>query len=91
MVLEKALRSTADRKKWKATVNKAVIDRGLRPTPVLPPGRLGSQFKRPKSSPLSPLTYSWLAITAHSFFIAKTKAVCALRFSWAATSSNLGL
>jgi len=30
-------------------------------------------------------------ITVQAQFIAKPKAACALRFSWAATSSNLGL
>ena len=54
--------------------------------PVLPPEP--SYFKRPKSSPVRPLACNWY-YCAH--FIAKPKAACALRFSWAATSSNLGL
>jgi len=40
------------------------------------------------SSPARPLACNWYHC-AH--FIAKPKAACALRFSWAATSSNLGL
>ena len=52
--------------------------------PVLPPGK----FKRPKSSPVRPLACNWYYCAQ---FIAKPKAACALRFSWAATSSNLGL
>ena len=58
---------------------KAVIDRRRRP--------LGSYFKRLKSSPVRPLTCNWYYCAQ---FIAKPKAAGALRFSWAATSSNLG-
>ena len=43
---------------------------------------------RPKSSHVRPLACNWCYCAQ---FIAKTKAACALRFSWAATSSNLGL
>jgi len=66
------------------TENKAVTDRRLRPRCC----HLGSYFKRPKSSPVRPLVCSWY-YCAH--FIAKPNAACALRFSWAATSSNIGL
>jgi len=52
---------------------------------VLPPGKY---FKRPKSSLVRPLACSWYICAQ---LIAKPKAACALRFSWAATSSNLGL
>ena len=45
-------------------------------------------FKRPISSPVRTLACNWY-YCAH--FIAKPKAACALRFSWVATSSNLGL
>ena len=55
------------------------------PPPVLPPGKF---FKRPKSSPVRPLVCNWYYCAQ---FIAKPEAACALRFSWAATSSNLGL
>ena len=65
-----------------AWINKAVIDRRLRPRCCHP----GSYFKRPKSCPVRPLARRWY-YCAH--FIAKPKAACALRFSWAATSSNL--
>jgi len=44
--------------------------------------------KRPKSSPVRPLACNWYHCAQ---LIAKPKAACALRFSWAATSSNLGL
>ena len=64
--------------------NKAVIDRRFRPRCC----RLGSYFKRPKSSPVCPLACNWYYCAQ---FIAKPKAACALRFSWSATSSNLGL
>jgi len=64
--------------------NKAVIDRRLRPRCC----HLGSYFKRPKSSTGRPLACNWY-YCAQS--IAKPKAACALRFSWAATSSNFGL
>jgi len=43
---------------------------------------------RPKSSPVRPLAGNWYYCTQ---FTAKPKAACALRFSWAVTSSNLGL
>ena len=45
-------------------------------------------FKCQISSPVRPLACNWY-YCAH--FIAKPKAVCALRFTWAATSINLGL
>jgi len=64
--------------------NKAVTDRRLRPRCC----HLGSYFKRAKSSPVRPLAYNCHYCAQ---FIAKPKAACALRFSWAATSSNLGL
>jgi len=64
--------------------NKPVIDRRLRPRCC----HLGSYFKRPKSSTVRPLARNWYYCAQ---FIAKSKASCALRFSWAATSSNLGL
>jgi len=60
------------------------MDRRLRPRCC----HLASYFKRPKSSPVRPLARSWYYCV---HFIAKPKAACALRFSWAATSSNLGL
>jgi len=60
------------------------MDRRLRPRCR----HLASYFKRPKSSPVRPLARSWYYCV---HFIAKPKAACALRFSWAATSSNLGL
>jgi len=65
-------------------MNKAVIDRRLRPRCCC----LGSYFMRPKSSPVRPLVCNWYYCAQ---FIAEPKAACALRFSWAATSSNLGL
>ena len=62
--------------------NKAVIDRRLRPQCC----HLRSSFNRPKSSPVRPLACNWYYCAQ---FIAKSKAACALRFSWAATSSNI--
>ena len=62
----------------------AVIDRRLRPRCC----HLGSYFKRTKSSPVHPLACNWYYCAQ---FIAKPKAACALPFSWAATSGNLGL
>ena len=67
-----------------ACLNKAVEDRRLRPRCC----HMGRYFKRPKSSPVLPLACNWYYCAQ---FIAKPKAVCALRFSWAATSSNPGL
>ena len=66
--------------------NKAAIslDRRLRPRRC----QLGSYFKRPKCSPVRPLACNWYYCAQ---FIAKPKAVCALFFSWAATSSHRGL
>ena len=64
--------------------NNAVTDRRLRPRCC----RLGSYFKRPESGPVRPSACNWYYCAQ---FIAKPKAACALRFSWAATSSNLGL
>ena len=64
--------------------NKTVIDRRLRPRCC----HRGSYFERPKSSPMRPLACNWYYCAQ---FIAKPKVACALRFSWAATSSNLGL
>jgi len=64
--------------------NKAVIDRRLRPRCC----HLESYFKRLKSSPVRPLACSWYYCAQ---LIAKPKAACALRFSWAATPSNLDL
>ena len=49
---------------------------------------LGSYFKRPKSSPVRPSACNWYYCAE---FIAKPKAASELRFSWAATSNNLGL
>jgi len=46
-------------------------------------------LKRPKSSPVRPLACNSYYCAVYSQ--AKLKAACALRFSWAATSSNLGL
>ena len=63
---------------------KAVIDRRLHPRCC----HLESYFQRSKSSFVRPLACNWYYC---SQFVAKPKAVCALRFSWAATSSNLGL
>jgi len=62
------------------TVNKADIDRR--------PQTAGSYFKRPESSPVRPLACNWYYCAQ---FVAKPKAQSTLRFSWAATSSNLGL
>ena len=58
--------------------------------PQTPPQccHLRSYFKRPKSSPVLPLACNWYYCVQ---LIAKPKAACALHFSWAATSSNLGL
>ena len=53
------------------------------PSPVLTLGKL-----RPKSSPVRPSACNWYYCAQ---FIAKPNAACALRFSWVATSSNLGL
>jgi len=64
--------------------NKAAIDRRLRPRCC----HLGSYFKRSKTSPVRPLACKWYYCAQ---FVAKPKAACALCFSWAATSSNLGL
>ena len=66
--------------------NKAAIDRRHRPRCC----HLGSYFKRPKSrpSPLRLLACSWYYCAQ---FIAKPKAACGPRISWAVTSSNLGL
>jgi len=61
-----------------------IIDRRLRPRCC----HLGSYFKRPKSSPVRPSACNWYYCAQ---FIAKPKAACALRFSWATTSSNLDL
>ena len=61
--------------------NKAVIDRRLHSRFC----HQGSYFKRPKSSPVRPLACNWYYCAQ---FIAKPKAACALRFSWAATSSG---
>ena len=66
-----------------AKLNKAVIDRRLRPRCC----HLKSYFRRPKSSPVCPLACNWYHC-AH--FAAKPKAACGLRFSWAATSSHFG-
>ena len=67
-----------------SSVNKAAIDRRLRPRCC----HQGSYCKRPKSSSMRPLACKWYHCAQ---FIAKPKAACALRFSCAATSSNLGL
>jgi len=67
-----------------AQKNKPVTDRRLRPRCC----HLESYFKRTKSSSARPLACKW---HYRAQFIAKSKAACALRFSWAATSSNLGL
>jgi len=64
--------------------NKPIVYRRLRPRCC----RLGSYSKCPKNSPMRPLARNWYYSAQ---FIAKAKAACALRFSWAATSSNLGL
>jgi len=60
------------------TQNKAIIDRRFRSLCC----RLGSHFKRPKSSPVRPLAYNWYYCAQ---FAANPKAACTLRFSWAAT------
>jgi len=65
-------------------VNKAVIDRRLRPRCC----HQASYFKCPKSSPVHSLACNWYYCAQ---FIAKPKAACALHFSWTAASSNLGL
>jgi len=65
-------------------VKKAVIDRILRPRCC----HRGSYFKRVKAVPCS---VRWPATGITAQFVAKPKAACALHFSWAATSSNLGL
>jgi len=67
----------------KHSLNK-VTDRRLRPRCC----RLGSYFKWLKSNPVRPLACNWYYCAP---FIAKPKAACALRFSWAETLSNLGL
>ena len=67
-----------------APSNGAVTDRTLRPRCR----HLESYFKRPKSSPVRPLSCSWYHCAQ---FIAEPKAARALRFSWAATSNNLAL
>jgi len=67
-----------------SNTNTVVIDRRLCPRCC----HLGSYFNCPKSSPVRPLACNWYYCAQ---FIAKPKAVCALHFSWAATSSNLGL
>jgi len=66
---------------------KTAIDRRLRPRCC----HLESYFKRPKSSPVIPVRS--LACNRYycAQFTAKPKVACAPRFSWAATSSNLGL
>jgi len=64
--------------------NKAAVDRRFRPRCC----HLGSYLKHPKSSPVRQLACNWYYCAQ---LIAKPKAACALRFSWAATSSNLGL
>jgi len=85
----------AQNRKWELTwriltppsnghVNKAVIDRRFRPRCC----HLRSYFKRPKSIPVRPLACNWYFCAQ---FTAKPKAACALRFSWAAMSSNLVL
>jgi len=52
------------------------------------PAAANREAKRPKSSPVRPSACDWYYCAQ---FTAKPKAACALRFSWAATSSNLGL
>jgi len=69
---------------FKTNDNKAVIDRRLGARRR----HLGSYCKRRKSSPVPPLACNWYYCAQ---FTAKPKAACALRFSWAATSSNLDL
>ena len=82
---ERICRTAVARPRAAATnINKAVIDRRLRPRCC----HQGSYFKRPKSSPVRPLACNW-CYCAH--FVTKPKAACAMRFSWAATSSNLCL
>jgi len=63
--------------------NTTVIDRRLRPRCC----HLGSYFKCPKSSPVRPSACNWYYCAQ---LIANVKAASELRFSWAATSSNLG-
>ena len=53
-----------------------------RPQTLPPCCHLESYFKRPKSSPVRPFVYNRYYCAQ---FIAKPKAACALRFSWAAT------
>jgi len=83
-----AMRPNSVNKWWlklaAASEYKVVIDRRLRPLCC----HLGSCFKRPKSRPVRPLACNWYYCAQ---LIAKPKAACALRFSWTATSSNLGL
>jgi len=64
--------------------NRAAVDHRLRPRCC----HLGSYSKRSKSSPVRPLACNWYYCAR---FIAKPKAACAPRFSWVATSSNVGL
>jgi len=64
--------------------NKAVIDRRLRPGVAT----WEVTSKCPKSSPVRSLACNWYYCAQ---FIAKPKAACAMHFSWAATSNNLGL
>jgi len=66
-----------------ARENTAVVDCRLRPRCC----HLESHFKHPKSSPVRPLTCNWYYCAQ---FTARPHAACALRFSWTATSSNLG-
>ena len=85
---------TEKNKKWKTGIlrsvnrlrseNKVVTDRRLCPRCC----HLQSYFERPKSSPVHPLACSWYYCVQ---LITKPKAACALCFSWAATSRNLGL
>ena len=82
---ERICRTAVARPRAAATnINKAVIDRRLRPRCC----HQGNYFKRPKSSPVRPLACDWCYCAR---FVAKPKAACAMHFSWAATSSNLGL
>ena len=60
-------------------LNKTVTDRRLRPRCC----HMASYFKRPKNSPVLPLACNWY----RAQFIAKPKAACALRLSWAATGN----
>ena len=56
---------------------------------------LGSYYKRSKSSPVCPSDCNWyycahfIAILQGTKNVVSTKAACELRFSWAATSSNI--